>query len=74
MKNTVSTVSVYIPALGDEPYIEGCLNGTNFRIKTGEVVEVPAYIANILRSAIVGMQRGAAAVEAYTAAGGKKLD
>lgn len=74
MKNTASTVSVYIPALGDEPFIEGCCNGTNFRIKTGEVVEVPVYIANILRTSIQGMQRGAAAIEAYTAAGGKKLD
>ncbi|MDD3400930.1 MAG: hypothetical protein PHT58_04785 [Eubacteriales bacterium] len=67
-----NTLTLLIPNNGRD-FFEGCLNGQNFRIKTGEPVEVPISIANIVlesqRAAAVGKE----AVAAYCQAGGKKL-
>jgi hypothetical protein len=67
------TVSVYVPAEGIGPFLEGALNGVNFRIPTDTVVEVPKRIARILSESRRELMTGARAAQAYTAAGGRKI-
>ncbi len=71
--NTEPTVSVYIPTEGNGAFIEGAINGVNFRIRTGAVVELPARIADVLKESRAALVSGEAAVCAFTAAGGKRL-
>lgn len=66
-------VSVWIPSEGVGPFLEGALNGVNFRIPTDTVVSVPKRIAKILQESRRELQTGARAAEAYAAAGGRKL-
>ncbi len=71
--NKQETVSVYLPTLGNGPFVEGAINGVNFRIRTGVVVEVPRRIAKVLGDSRKALCMGKRAVEAYAASGGKKL-
>ncbi len=73
MKYSESTVSIYLPTEGNGPFIEGALNGTNFRVKTGCVVEVPAYIAALLAESASGMRIAEKNVEEFAREGGKRL-
>ena len=73
MKQSESTVSIFLPTEGNVPFVEGALNGKNFRVRTGCVVEVPTYIASILAESQKGLQISQASVEAYSREGGKKL-
>lgn len=66
------TITVYIPSNGSD-YIDGCLNGQNFRIKTGEPVEVPLNLAAIILDSRRAVTVGQDAVAAYRQAGGKRL-
>lgn len=67
------TVSVFLPEEGNGRFVEGAINGENFRIRTGAVVEVPERIAAVLIESQTGLVAGEAAVGAYLAAGGKRL-
>ena len=76
--NTMSTketkkITIYIPTEGNGDYVDGCLNGKNFRVKTGVMAEVPLHIARILEEAgrATRMSQGMAA--AFTSPGGKKV-
>ena len=66
-------VSVYIPSEGNGAYLEGALNGVNFRIPTDRIVEVPERIARIIRESRRGVLDGARAVESYAVNGGRKI-
>ena len=68
-----ATVSVWIPSDGVGPYLEGALNGVNFRIPTDTVLNVPRRIARILQESRRELLAGERAAEAYAAAGGRKL-
>ena len=72
-KTAEPTVSVWIPSEGVGPYLEGALNGENFRIPTDTVVTVPKRIAKILQESRRELLEGARAMEAYAANGGRKL-
>ena len=72
-KEYEKTVSVFLPTEGNGPYVEGALNGVNFRIRTGTVVEVPERIAAILAASRTGLSLGAEAVGAFAESGGKRL-
>ena len=67
------TVSVFLPSEGVGPFVEGALNGVNFRIPTDTVVAVPRRIARILSESRRELLRGARAAEAYTVTGGRRL-
>ena len=68
-----ATVTVWIPSEGIGSFLEGALNGVNFRIPTDTVVTVPRRIARILQESRRELQNGVRAAEAYTSAGGRKL-
>ena len=66
-------VSIYLPDDGVGAYLEGAVNGVNFRIPTETVVEVPAHIAAVLKESRRTLLEGGRAVEAFKTAGGRKL-
>lgn len=67
-----ATVSVYLPAEGIGPYLEGAHNGVNFRIPTGRIVEVPERIAEILIESRRGLREDGDAAP-FEAAGGRRI-
>ena len=67
------TVSIYLPAEGNGKFVEGAINGTNFRIRTGTVVEVPAEIAAVLIESRRAIEAGERIVGAFAQSGGKRL-
>ncbi len=70
MKN--ETITLLIPRSGRD-YIEGCLNGSNFRIRAGEPVEVPKHLAAIILDSQKAVAVGKSAVAAYCGSGGKRI-
>lgn len=73
MMKTEKTVTLYLPENPNEPFVEGCINGTNFRIRTGAVVEVPLRIAKVLEESRRDLLKGKALTEAFQQPGGRKL-
>ncbi len=67
------TVSVYIPQEGTGAFLEGAVNGVNFRIPTGKVVEVSIPIANVIAESRRGILEGERAVETYAKQGGRRI-
>ncbi len=67
------SVSIYLPPEGNGAFVEGAINGVNFRVRTGTVVEVPAHIAAVLMDSRRALAAGEQAVRAFAAAGGKPL-
>lgn len=67
------TVTVYLPREGNGPFVEGAINGVNFRIPTETAVEVPLRIAKLLRQSRQELADGESAVAAYSAASGRKI-
>ena len=72
-QNSEELISVYIPTEGNGPFIEGAINGVNFRVKTGVVAELPTRIAAVIRESANALKLGDSAVTAYKQAGGKRL-
>ena len=68
-----TTVSVYIPSDGTGAFLEGALNGVNFRIPTDTPVTVPKRIARVIAESRRTLLEGSRAAEAYEQAGGRKL-
>ena len=66
-------VSVYIPSDGNGAFLEGALNGVNFRIPTDTVVEIPKRIARVIAESLRQIPAARSAVEAYTGVGGRKI-
>ena len=73
MEHGEETIRMILPEAGNGPFVEGALNGVNFRIPTGVLVEVPLRIYRVLEES----RREDAASEqwrnGFTAAGGQKL-
>ena len=72
-KQTEALVSIYVPAEGVGAFLEGALNGVNFRIPTDKLVEVPRRIAKVIAESRRGIPEGSRAVEAFTDVGGRKI-
>ena len=68
-----ATVSVYVPSDGTGAFLEGALNGVNFRIPTDTVVEVPQRIADVIAESRRGIRAGSSDVEAFMSAGGRRI-
>lgn len=66
------SITLYLPADAGA-YVEGCLNGKNFRVKTGTFVEVPRYIAQILLASGRARAVSAQNTAAFAAPGGKGM-
>lgn len=69
----IETVAVYIPSDGTGAFLEGAINGVNFRIPTDRTVEIPRHIANVIAESRKEMLRGAGAVEAFAKNGGRRI-
>ena len=72
-QETEPMVTVLLPEEGNGAYVDGAINGVNFRIPTGRVIEIPERIAAVLRDSQSSLRTGAAAVGAFVGAGGKRL-
>lgn len=66
-------VTMLIPAEGNGSHVEGCINGTNFRIKTGVPVTVPLRIAAVITDSQRQLYQGEQLVAAFEAYGGKRI-
>lgn len=74
MKETThAPVSIYLPTEGNGAFVEGAINGVNFRIRTGTVVEVPAHIAAVLIDSRRAIEADARAVARFAQTGGTRL-
>ena len=69
----IETVTVYIPSEGVGAFLEGALNGVNFRIPTDRTVEIPKHIADVIAESRKEIRRGASAVEAFAKNGGRRI-
>lgn len=69
----IETVTVYIPSDGTGAFLEGALNGVNFRIPTDRTVEVPRYIADVIAESRKEIRKGANDVEAFMRNGGRRI-
>lgn len=56
-----------------EGFKEYCLNGHVFRIKTGEMVEVPQDLATLIKQNTVVMEQSRKSVEEFRKPGGKNV-
>jgi len=65
--------TIYIPAEGNGDYVEGCLNGKNFRVKTGVLAKVPRYIARIIEESGKARQMSEHMSALFVKPGGKKV-
>lgn len=68
-----ATVTMLIPTEGNGSHVEGCINGTNFRIKTGVPVTVPARIAALIADSQRQLYQGEQLVSAFEAYGSKRI-
>ena len=68
------TVRMLLPEEGNGSHIDGCINGVNFRIRTGVPVDVPERIALLLEESRREMARSSRGVSAYTVSGGKRIN
>lgn len=66
-------VSIFLPADGTGAFLEGAINGVNFRIPTDTLVEVPKRIADVIRESRRTLLNGSRALEAYASQGGRKI-
>ena len=73
MEHGEEMIRVILPEAENGPYVEGALNGVNFRIPTGVLVEVPARIWAVLEQSRQGDPAYEQWMKGFTAAGGRKL-
>lgn len=67
------TLPVYAPSALWGRYLEGSVNGVNFRIPTDRTVEVSEAIARVLADSQSAILQGEAAVAAYRRQGGCRI-
>ena len=73
MEHGEEMIRLILPKGENGPYVEGALNGVNFRIPTGVPVDVPLRIYRVLeqsRQMDPAMERW---MNGFTASGGLKL-
>ena len=73
MEHGEETIRMILPAAGNGPFVEGALNGVNFRIPTGVPVEVPLRIYRVLEDSRRADPAQARWMDGFTAVGGQKL-
>ena len=73
MEHGEETIRLILPKTDSEPYVEGALNGVNFRIPTGVPVEVPLRIYEVLEESRREDPDNDPWMNGFTAAGGRKL-
>ena len=73
MGNLEEKVLVLLPGDKGEGYVEGAVNGVNFRIPTGRAVEIPAHILRVLEQSRQELLQGERRTEVYASRDGKKL-
>ena len=73
MEHGEETIRLILPEAGNGPYVEGALNGVNFRIPTGVPVEVPLRIYRVLEESRTEDPSAQWMTEGFTAVGGRKL-
>ena len=73
MEHGEEMIRLILPKEGYGPYVEGALNGVNFRIPTGVPVEVPLHIYRVLEESRRGDPANDQWMNSFTAAGGRKL-
>ena len=73
MEHGEETIRVILPEAGYGPYVEGALNGVNFRIPTGVPVDVPLRIYRVLEDSRRVDPAQARWMNGFTAVGGQKL-
>ena len=73
MEHREETIRLILPEADNGPYVEGALNGVNFRIPTGVPVEVPLRIWAVLEESRRGDPVNDHWMNGFTAAGGRKL-
>lgn len=74
MEHGEETIRVVLPQAGNGPYVEGALNGVNFRIPTGVPVEVPLRIWAVLEESRRTDPAFEQWMNGFTATGGQKLN
>ena len=74
MEHGEETITIILPEAGNGPYVEGALNGVNFRIPTGVPVDVPVRIWRVLEESRRTDPAAARWMDGFTAAGGQKLN
>ena len=74
MEHGEETIWVVLPQAGNGPYVEGALNGVNFRIPTGVPVEVPLRIWAVLEESRRTDPAFEQWMNGFTATGGQKLN
>ena len=74
MEHGEETIRMILPQAGNGAYVEGALNGVNFRIPTGVPVDVPLRIYRVLEESRRTDPAQAQWMEGFTATGGQKLN
>ena len=73
MEHGEETIRLILPEAENGPYVEGALNGVNFRIPTGVPVDVPLRIYQVLEESRREDPVDDPWTNGFTAAGGRKL-
>ena len=73
MEHGEETIRMILPEAGNGPFVEGALNGVNFRIPTGVPVEVPMRIYRVLEESRTEDPSAQWMTEGFTVVGGRKL-
>ena len=73
MEHGDEMIRLILPEAGNGPFVEGAINGVNFRIPTGVPVDVPLRICRVLEESRRVDPAYAQWVESFTATGGRKL-
>ena len=73
MEHGEETIRLILPEEDNGPYVEGALNGVNFRIPTGVPVEVPLRSWAVLEESRRGDPVNDHWMNGFTSAGGRKL-
>ncbi len=73
MEHGEETIRLILPETENGPYVEGALNGVNFRIPTGVPVDVPLRIYQVLEESRRTDPASRQWTDGFTAAGGLKL-
>ena len=73
MEHGEEMIRLILPKEGYGPYVEGALNGVNFRIPTGVPVEVPLRIYRVLEESRRVDPAYERWMNGFTATGGMKL-
>ncbi|MBQ3488047.1 MAG: hypothetical protein IJI97_09465 [Clostridia bacterium] len=73
MEHGEEMIRLILPKEGYGPYVEGALNGVNFRIPTGVPVEVPMRIYRVLEESRTEDPSTQWMTDGFTVVGGRKL-